>query len=390
MNILLNFYNTALKRMGKTCIVNSDKNNIIQGIFKEIDDKNNSEDQKYFITATTLKQGDIINYEDMSYIVLTKNENINAVYDLYTIEKCNYDINFAIDNVIFPEVSIITNKSLDLETGQWVILPANKILITVQANSITNNIKVADRFIKFKQAWSVEGVDYTKNGILAIQAKQDTIQSEDDLINEIPAGAEKYNPIITATPNPLNVNINSTSQITATVTVNGTNVENPTLIYSSNNKDIASVDNTGLVTGVAEGSTNITISYVGIDDNTYSTTISASVVALPQHNYAIEVVPNDNSYWDDDTHTSVTIRDGDSCEFNAILKDNGNVVDNTKFDFSIDYNSNTTDILGFKVDSDTECTITNIKYPYVVYLSCKYRDDNTVISRIKINLKALW
>ncbi|WP_338433414.1 Ig-like domain-containing protein [Clostridium tyrobutyricum] len=390
MNILLNFYNTALKRMGKTCIVNSDKNNIIQGIFKEIDDKNNSEDQKYFITATTLKQGDIINYEDMSYIVLTKNENINAVYDLYTIEKCNYDINFAIDNVIFPEVSIITNKSLDLETGQWVILPANKILITVQANSITNNIKVADRFIKFKQAWSVEGVDYTKNGILAIQAKQDTIQSEDDLINEIPAGAATYNPIVSATPNPLNVNIDSTVQITATVTVNGTNVENPTLIYTSNNKDIATVDNTGLVTGISEGNTNITISYVGIDDNTYSTTISASVVALPQHNYTLEVTPYDDSYWDDDTHTSVTIRDGDSCEFNAILKDNSNIVDNARFDFNIDYNGNATNILGFKINSDTKCTITNIKYPYVVYLGCKYRDDSTIINRIKINLKALW
>ncbi|MCH4198704.1 MAG: Ig-like domain-containing protein [Clostridium tyrobutyricum] len=391
MNILLNFYNTALKRMGKTCIVNSDKNNIIQGIFKEIDDKNNSEDQKYFITATTLKQGDIINYEDMSYIVLTKNENINAVYDLYTIEKCNYDINFAIDNVIFPEVSIITNKSLDLETGQWVILPANKILITVQANSITNNIKVADRFIKFKQAWSVEGVDYTKNGILAIQAKQDTIQSEDDLINEIPAGAEKYNPIITATPNPLNVNINSTSQITATVTVNGTNVENPILIYTSSNSDICTVDNTGLVTGISEGNTNIKISYVGLDDQIYTQIINCIVSnEKPQHNYTLEVIPYDDSYWDDDTHESITIRDGDSCEFNAILKDNSNIVDNAKFDFNIDYNGNATNILEFKVDSDTQCTVTNIKYPYVVYLECKYRDDSTIINRIKINLKALW
>ncbi|MBV4418256.1 Ig-like domain-containing protein [Clostridium tyrobutyricum] len=390
MNTLLNFYNLALKHMGKTCIVNNDENNMIEGIFKEIDDRDTSKDEKYFITVEDLKQGDIISYNNINYMIITRNENINDVYDLYTIEKCNYNINFAIDNVIFPEVSIITNKSIDLETEQWVILPANKILITVQANSITNNIKVADRFIKFKQAWIVEGVDYTKNGILELQAKQDTIQSGDDLVNEIPTGAATYNPIVSATPNPLNVNINSTSQITATVTVNGTNVENPTLIYTSSNSDICTVDNTGLVTGVVEGNANITISYLGIDGNTYSTIISASVVTLPQHNYTLEVTPYDDSYWDDDTYTSITIRDGDSCEFNAILKNNGNIVDNAKFNFNIDYNSNATNILGFKIDSDTECTVTNIKYPYVVYLECKYKDDDTIINRIKINLKALW
>ncbi|MDV3428486.1 MAG: hypothetical protein LIR50_15950, partial [Bacillota bacterium] len=86
----------------------------------------------------------------------------------------------------------------------------------------------------------------------------------------------------------------------------------------------------------------------------------------------------------------VTIRDGDSCEFNAILKDNGNIISDAKFDFNIDYNGNATNILEFKVDSDAECTITNTAYPYVVYLECKYRDDNTIINRIKINLKALW
>ncbi|QCH28011.1 Bacterial Ig-like domain (group 2) [Clostridium tyrobutyricum] len=338
-----------------------------------------------------IERGNIVKYKNNDYISMDDTSNVRySTYYRAIIQRSNYNVNFAINNTVFPQSAIITNKSIDLETGQWVILPANKTLITLQANSITNGIKVADRFIKFKQAWSIEGVDYTKNGILVIQAKQDTIQSGDDLINEIPAGAEKYNPIITATPNPLNVNIDSTSQITATVTVNGTNVENPTLIYSSNNKDIASVDNTGLVTGVAEGNANITISYLGIDGNTYSTIISASVVALPQHNYTLEVTPYDNSYWDDDTHTSVTIRDGDSCEFNAILKDNSNIISDARFDFNIDYNGNATNILGFRVDSDTQCTVTNIKYPYVVYLECKYRDDNTVINRIKINLKALW
>ncbi|WP_052246116.1 Ig-like domain-containing protein [Clostridium tyrobutyricum] len=379
-------YEFMLQRFGELIKVdNIDRTAIIHR------NSNKNIEELKILCKDPIERGNIVKYKNNNYIIMDDTSNIRySTYYRAIIQKSNYNINFATGNVIFPQIAIITNKSIDLETGQWVILPSNKIFITVQANSVTDNIKVADRFIKFKQAWYIEGVDYTKNGILVIQAKQDTIQSGDDLINEIPAGAATYNPIVSATPNPLNININSTSKITATVTLNGTNVENPTLIYTSSNSDICTVDNTGLVTGVAEGNANIIVSYVGIDGNTYSTTISASVVALPQHNYTLEMTPYDDSYWDDDTHTSVTIRDGDSCEFDAILKDNGNIVDNARFDFSIDYNGNATNILGFKVDSDIKCTVTNIKYPYVVYLECKYRDDNTVINRIKINLKALW
>ncbi|MBV4427594.1 Ig-like domain-containing protein [Clostridium tyrobutyricum] len=276
MNTLLNFYNTALKRMGKTCIVNNDKNNIIQGIFKEIDDRDNSEDQKYFITSATLKQGDIISNNNINYLIITKNENINDVYDLYTIEKCNYNINFIFNNIVFPQYAIITNQTTGVN-GEIITVPANQILVVVQDNNFTNQIKVDDVFIKFKHRWQITGVDYTKDGILTVYANQVANHEKDDLINEIPEGAATYNPIVSATPNPLNVNVNNTIQITATVSNNGVNVENPTLIYTSNNKDIATVDNTGLVTGVAEGNANITISYVGIDGNTYNTTVATTV-----------------------------------------------------------------------------------------------------------------
>ncbi|MBV4431589.1 Ig-like domain-containing protein [Clostridium tyrobutyricum] len=224
-----------------------------------------------------IERGNIVKYNNNTYITIddTRNIRYNAYYRAI-IQRSNYNVNFVFNNIVFPQYTIITNQTTGVN-GEIITVPANQILVVVQDNNFTNSIKVDDVFIKFKHRWQINGVDYTKNGILTIYATQTANHENDDLINEIPEGAGVYNPIVSATPNPMNVNVNSTVQITATVSNNGVNVENPTLIYASNNKDIATVDNTGLVTGVAEGNANINISYVGLDNNTYNTTIATTV-----------------------------------------------------------------------------------------------------------------
>ncbi|WP_187115152.1 Ig-like domain-containing protein [Clostridium tyrobutyricum] len=240
-----------------------------------------------------IERGNIVKYNNNVYLTIddTRNMRYNA-YHRAIVQRSNYNINFIFNNTVFPQYAIITNQTTGVN-GEIITVPANQILVVVQDNNFTNQIKVDDVFIKFKHRWQINGVDYTKNGILTIYAKQVATASGDDLENEIPAGAGVYNPIITATPNPMNVNINSTVQITATVTVNGTNVENPTLIYTSSNSDICIVDNTGLVTGIAEGNVNINISYVGLDNNTYNTTIATTVEESVPDN--VEIVLTDEN-----------------------------------------------------------------------------------------------
>ena len=224
-----------------------------------------------------IERGNIVKYNNNVYLTIDDTRNIRYnVYYRAIVQRSNYNVNFVFNNIVFPQYTIITNQTTGTD-GEIITVPANQILIIVQDNNFTNQIKTDDIFIKFKHRWQVSGIDYTKDGILTIYANQVANHENDDLVNEIPEGAGEYNPIITATPNPLNVNINSTSQITATVSNNGVNVENPTLIYTSSDNNICTVDNTGLVTGVAEGSTNITISYVGIDNNTYNTTVATTV-----------------------------------------------------------------------------------------------------------------
>ncbi|WP_368488927.1 hypothetical protein [Clostridium sp. BJN0013] len=140
MNTLLNHFNQALKRVGKICVLNNTTN--ITGVFKKIDDKFNSIDTKYFFAINNLRQGDMIKYNDMNYLIITKSENVNGCYNTYTVRKCPYNINFNINtsmNVIPGYIEIIT---LDTQTNQFMILPKGIIIVTVPLNSITEQIKI--------------------------------------------------------------------------------------------------------------------------------------------------------------------------------------------------------------------------------------------------------
>ncbi len=55
-------------------------------------------------------------------------------------------------------------------------------------------------------------------------------------------------------------------QLTATVTANGTTIEDATVTWSSSNTDVATIDASGIVTLVAAGTTTITAYYAGVEN----------------------------------------------------------------------------------------------------------------------------
>ncbi|WP_333859765.1 hypothetical protein [Clostridium sp.] len=169
MNTVLNHFNQALKRVGKTCVLNNNSN--IIGIFKEIDDKFNSIDTKYFLTINNLNQGDMIKYNNMNYLVITKSENINGVYNIYTVRKCPYNINFSINTSMNIVTGYIETKTLDTQASQYIILPTGTIVVTVPLDSITEQIKINNRFIKMGAAWKVTGRDKSLEGLIKITAE---------------------------------------------------------------------------------------------------------------------------------------------------------------------------------------------------------------------------
>ena len=132
---------------------------------------------------------------------------------------------------------------------------------------------------------------------------QDFITSSTEVLNDIHAEAVWVQSITngTITPNPIAISIGGTEQIS----ISGTDLEDVT--YTSNNPNIATVDSTGLVTGVLAGSTTITITGTRSND-TVTVTVN---VSAPQVNVTFE--PNNG-----DNQTIVTVTAGTTLASNQI------------------------------------------------------------------------
>lgn len=283
MNVLKNHFNLALKRFGKQCTVNGDDSDIVTGIFKEIDNKN-SIDTKYFMSMDTLQQGDILTYNEIDYIVNTKNDNINDVYDIYEIEKSHLNFNLAVNSVLYSQVGVQYVSSLGFNYGQVVIVEGKSVL-KVQSNDITKQITINTRYIKNGQVWKITGINKSMEGLILFTCDIDSIGAGDDMVNEIPN--ETHFPVtnITVNPNPIESNVGYTQQLTVSVDVEGVPVENLTIIYVSDNTGIATVNSSGLVSGITEGTCNINVTYK-------NTTVLIPTTISPPFNYVVTTTPS--------------------------------------------------------------------------------------------------
>ncbi|ADK14754.1 Ig-like domain-containing protein [Clostridium ljungdahlii] len=290
MDTALNFYNYCIKRSGSE-LNNYKKTIFFKGLIKEIDDKLQSIDSKYLFTMEDLPQGTEISCGNINYLVMTRNEKVNGVYYKYTIQKEPYFINFISGGVLQRIPSIIETKTIDVQTGQSIILPIGKVIVTISRNNTTDKIAMNDRFITMGSAWKTSGLDKSLDGIIKVNANMDETASIDDLVNEIPNNAQKPSYSFIISPNPISIKKGQTQQLTVVLNQNGIKVKNPTLIYTSSDTSIITVDSNGLVTGINEGSCNIDITYHG-DYDTSSTSINIEVAAVAEHNYVISVSPD--------------------------------------------------------------------------------------------------
>lgn len=285
MNTRLNHFNQALKRNGKLCVVNNITT--ITAIIREKDDNVKSIDTKCLITGYNANQGDIINFNNSNYIVVTKENMVNDVYSTYTIRKAPYLIKYILGNNLKTIYMYVDTKIFDVTTGTFFNSADGEIYITMPNNLETSNIKLQDRFIKFRSPWEVIAINNTLEGLIVLTAKVDLIKDGDDMTNEIPAGYHNYSYTLDVSPSTITADAGKTQQITATVKDGGTTVTNATFTYESDNTSIATVDSTGVVTGVAAGNCNITVSFSGLDDQTYTQSIPTTIATPASVSYTL-------------------------------------------------------------------------------------------------------
>lgn len=259
MNNQLNQFNQSLKRNGKTLIMEGKS---IKGIVKELNDGVNGIDTKQLCSVESLRQGEILSYNGINYIIVTKNENTNGVYSIYTIRKCPYIIKVDINNVmgIFP--MYCNKQSFDLSsptTGAVGVIPVNTIMVSVQHTPQSEIIAVGQHFYKFNSLWIITGVDKTVEGIITLTC--DWKMSDNIPDDEMYWTSDLFG--LSLTPTEGNIPLSATLQLVASRTNHGNPIaEDPTnpIKYVSSNPSIATVSTTGLVTSITGGNCIITAS----------------------------------------------------------------------------------------------------------------------------------
>ena len=171
----------------------------------------------------------------------------------------------------------------------------------------------------------------------------------------------------------------STQQIIAKVSDKGTAISSPTLTYSSDNTAIATVNNSGIVTAISQGTCNVTVSYVGEDGNTYSKTIPTTINEALAKTIAItSTATNPNK-----------IKVNNTQNYTITETSNETIVNDT---FTITESGCDPSYYTLTVIDNNNFSITNLKGDGTEYLTITVTSatNSTTTGTIKIRLAGRW
>ncbi|CDG35125.1 Ig domain protein group 2 domain protein [Acetivibrio thermocellus BC1] len=248
---------------------------------------NRQADIRTISTTTEIKRGDLVNWDGENWLIISDIGHKRYSYYKGIIQRCNYNIKFNFKGTIKEFPCIVDSRVFDVETNQYLSIPAGKIVVTMQSNVDSENINIGQRFIKMKQAWKVTGIDRTNNGLLILWCELDSIISSDDLVNEIANAGDYIYTLEITNGETSSIQEGNTLQLNVVVKLNGEVVTNKAIIFSCDNTLVATVDETGLITAISAGECIITASLQ--DNPQVYDTIVITVTALPQHNYAVTI-----------------------------------------------------------------------------------------------------
>lgn len=174
-----------LGEIGHNCKVNNISAKAI------VNNTNNDYDDKRIITNEELKRGYYINYSDLFFLVI--DDVVDHRYKTYyksKMRKCNHDIKFIVENKLYLFPGIVESEKFSIDAGKLINMAADTISVTLPSTDITKKIKQSQRFIKFNMAWKIQGLDYTKDGLVTLFCVRDIVDlAIDDVKNEI---ADRY------------------------------------------------------------------------------------------------------------------------------------------------------------------------------------------------------
>ena len=352
----------------------------------DVVDKLTYYDDKLIRCKCQIKTGDIIEYNNLEYIIISQIDKEENSYRA-RMRKSSYRIAFNWSGNIKWFDCIEESKVFDITTGTYVSYASGNIYVTVQSNSDTRTIAIDQRFYVTNQPFKVTGIDKSQEGLIKLNCALDLISTQyDDVENNI-VDRWRYETGHTYTltlsnGDAVNVLLNDIIQLNLSVTDNGTAVANPIVTFTSSDSNTISVDNSGKVMGIALGQAIITAKLTYHDAILDSITITT--IETFSHSYTITITG------------STTIKLGQSQSYVAHIYDNGSEVLDKSVVWSIRNQDGTTSPAYATITTSTGNSVTikgNSSSTYVnkyIVLKATLSDDETVFKEFIVQLKSLF
>lgn len=267
MNSLQKTFNATMRRESKAIIVDEVNTKVI---FRKNNDGNNETDRLniFYPIDAPINQGSMISFKGKDYLVLNKETSENDVY--YKSSVLGMNCILADNDKKYSNIKCYCSgltSSLVAGNTTLQVVSGNVELMTSD-NAESRKVKVNDIFREFGGTYKVTNVFY-QNGIAHIYGER-TVDSP------VVVG---YSVTYTGAQSVCVDDL--TYQLVFNAYEDGTKVDNATFTYTSNNDDIATVSDSGLMTLVSNGRITITATWTDHTDVTCSTTITVTESVTP-------------------------------------------------------------------------------------------------------------
>lgn len=341
----------------------------------------------YLRAKDAVSTGDVVTHLGSEWLILSQ-----VAADPYSyqgrIRKCNHLTKFILNDWLYAFPSVIEMERLSIGSAGTLQIAEGSLVCILHADEVTNTIAINQRFIASDAPWKVIGVDKTNPGLVILNTERSLIASGDDMENEIanadtlPAWSIALQSAVETVP------LGDALTVTAILYRDETPQESASFLWSSADSNIASVAD-GVITGVAEGSTTITVRWAEHPSIllTFPVTVEESIPDVIS--YKFYCIPGDGS---GKTYTDFDIFQGDTNIYGVEKYINDVLAEtNDTYAFTFTPNGATSSNYTYTVLTDTTVSIRN-KLQYLTHTcTLSATSDQTGESlQVSILLKGAW
>ncbi|QDY27189.1 hypothetical protein [Clostridium botulinum] len=283
-------FNNQLKFEGQEIKI---ENKLIKAIIRNHGNPTNEfKEERFLITGKEIdiQRGDIIEYLNEIYLVITDVDRDNQIYNTCKLKKCNNVLTFQYEKDIHKIPCVLSNATLysdGLEEKQ-MILSNDQRNVLIPYNKLTNKIQLQQRFVfNHNSVFSVSLIDDftfkqigSNNGLLQLNMVREQKQTNlDDFENNLADNShlKKEEPIMLQIDNKtIQLEVNKTYQLNPKLFQGSKKVNSQEQLnkisYIVEDNSIVKVEN-GLITTIQKGDTNIQVCY---DEQFISITIQVT------------------------------------------------------------------------------------------------------------------